>query len=82
MLKIRLKRAGRKGRAFYKIVLTEALSRRDGRNIAELGFYDPIEKFLKINKKDLLKYLKNGAYPTATVRHLILKMIRECENKF
>ncbi len=75
MLKIRLKRTGRKGRAFYKIVLSESLARRDGRNVAELGFYDPIEKLLKINKKDLLKYLQNGAYPTPTVRHLILKMI-------
>jgi small subunit ribosomal protein S16 len=82
MLKIRLKRTGRKGRAFYKIVLTENLSRRDGKNLAEIGFYDPIEKFLKINKEDLLKYLKNGAYPTASVRHLILKMIEEYEMNF
>ena len=82
MLKIRLKRTGRKGRAFYKIVLTENLSRRDGKNLAEIGFYDPIEKFLKINKEDLLKYLKNGAYPTASVRHLILKMSEEYEMNF
>ncbi len=82
MLKIRLKRTGRKGRAFYKIVLTENLSRRDGKNLAEIGFYDPIEKFLKINKEDLLKYLKNGAYPTPRVRHLILKMMEQYENSF
>lgn len=82
MLKIRLKRAGRKARAFYKIVLTENLSRRDGKNLAEIGFYDPIEKLLKINKEELLKYLKNGAYPTPRVRHLILKMIRDYEMHF
>ncbi len=76
MLKIRLKRTGRKGRAFYKIVLAESLARRDGRNVAELGFYDPIEKLLKINKEDLLRYLRNGAYATPRVRHLILKMIK------
>ena len=77
MLKIRLQRAGRKARPFYKIVLTEHLSRRDGKSIAELGYYDPLEENLKVNKEDLLKYLKNGAYPTARVRHLILKMLNE-----
>ena len=82
MLKIRLKRTGRKKRAFYKIVLTENLSRRDGKNISEIGFYDPIEKFLRINKEELLKHLKNGAYPTASVRHLILKVLEEYELYF
>ncbi len=76
MLKIRLKRTGRKKRPFYKVVLTENLSRRDGKSIAELGFYDPIAKILKLKKEDLLKHLKNGAYPTPTVRHLILRMLQ------
>jgi small subunit ribosomal protein S16 len=44
MLKIRLKRSGRKGQAFYKIVLMENLSRRDGKSIQELGYYDPLKK--------------------------------------
>ncbi len=76
MLKIRLKRIGRKGRPFYKIVVTENLSRRDGKYIIELGYYDPLEENLKINKESLLKYLKNGAYPTARVRHLDFKMLQ------
>ncbi len=82
MLKIRLKRTGRKKRPFYKIVLTESLTRRDGKNLSEIGFYDPIEKYLKINKEELLKYLKNGAYPTSTVRHLIFKMLCEYTSYF
>ena len=50
MLKIRLKRTGRKKKPFYKIVLIENLSRRDGKAIAELGFYDPLSKQLNIDK--------------------------------
>ena len=77
MLKIRLKRTGRKARPFYRIVLMENLSRRDGKSIAELGYYDPLKKLLKFNKVLLHKYVNCGAYPTDTVRHLIYKMIEE-----
>lgn len=71
MLKIRLKRLGRKKKVFYKIVLMENLSRRDGKSIEELGYYDPIKKLVNLNTTLLDKYLKAGAYPTDTVRHLI-----------
>lgn len=74
MLKIRLKRAGRKKKAFYKIVLMRNVGRRDGKAILELGFYDPFQNLLKFDRSNLLKYLKAGAHPTATVRHLIYKM--------
>ena len=46
MLKIRLKRVGRKKKPFYRIVLMESLSRRDGKSIAEIGYYDPIKKII------------------------------------
>ena len=46
MLKIRLKRTGRKNKPFYRIVLMENLSKRDGSSIAELGYYDPLKKKL------------------------------------
>jgi small subunit ribosomal protein S16 len=75
MLKIRLKRTGRKKKPFYKIVLMENLSRRDGKAIAELGFYDPFSKKLNIDKIKLHKYINCGAYPTDTVRHLIYKFM-------
>ena len=77
MLKIRLKRTGRKARPFYRIVLMENLSRRDGKSLADLGYYDPLKKVLKFDKQLLHKYINCGAYPTSTVRHLIYKMLDE-----
>lgn len=75
MLKIRLKRAGRKSKPFYRIVLMESLSKRDGKAIQELGYYDPLNKTLEVNKELLYKYLNMGAYPTNTMRHLIYKLV-------
>jgi len=77
MLKIRLKKTGRKNKPFYKIVLTENLSKRDGKSILELGYYDPIRKIINFDKINLQKYIEKGAYPTNTVRHLINKMINQ-----
>jgi small subunit ribosomal protein S16 len=77
MLKIRLKRIGRKNKPFYRVVLMESLSKRNGKSIAELGYYDPLRKVLKIDKVNLYKYINCGAYPTDTVRHLIYKMLEE-----
>lgn len=77
MLKIRLKRIGRKNKPFYRIVLMENLSKRDGNSIAEIGYYDPIKKVINFDNVTLYKYLNYGAYPTNTVRHLIYKMLQE-----
>lgn len=77
MLKIRLKRIGRKTKPFYRIVLMENLSRRDGKSIAEIGFYDPLKKSMKFDKVTLHKYINCGAYPTDTIRHLIYKLLDE-----
>jgi small subunit ribosomal protein S16 len=77
MLKIRLKRTGRKNKPFYRIVLMENLSKRDGNSIAELGYYDPLKKVINFDKATLYKYISCGAYPTDTVRHLIYKMLAE-----
>ena len=76
MLKIRLKKVGRKNQPFYRIVVAENLGRRDGRSVAEIGYYDPLKKLINFDKSLLHKYLKNGAYPTDTVRHLIYKMLK------
>lgn len=76
MLKIRLKRTGRKGKPFYKIVLMENLSKRDGKSIEELGFYDPLTKVINFNNTKLHKYINEGAHPTNTVRHLIYKSLK------
>ena len=77
MLKIRLKKIGRKGNPFYRIVLMESLSKRDGKSISEFGFYDPLNKTLCLDKTNLNKYLNSGAYPTDSVRHLISRMLEE-----
>jgi small subunit ribosomal protein S16 len=77
MLKIRLKRIGRKHMPFYRIVLMENLSKRDGKPILELGYYDPIKKIIKVDKENLLKYINFGAYPTNTVRHLIYQILKK-----
>jgi small subunit ribosomal protein S16 len=81
MLKIRLKRTGRKARPFYRIVLMESLSKRDGKSIVEIGYYDPITKIINFDNIALHKYLNHGAYPTNTVRHLIYKMLNSQEPK-
>jgi small subunit ribosomal protein S16 len=77
MLKIRLKRTGRKKNPFYKIVLMENLSKRDGKSLRELGYYDPIKKIINFDTLILHKYINCGAYPTNTVRHLIYNMIKK-----
>lgn len=77
MLKIRLKRLGRKKKPCYKIVVMENLSKRDGKSIKEIGYYNPITKSLSIEKNELYLVLKNGAYPTNSVRHLIQNFLKE-----
>lgn len=77
MLKIRLKRLGRKKQPFYRIVLVENLARRDGKSIEELGYYDPIRNILSFDKAKIHTYLNHGAYPTDTVRHLLGKMLKK-----
>ncbi|ACF07153.1 ribosomal protein S16 [Metamycoplasma arthritidis] len=71
MVKLRLKRVGKKFHAQYKIVAADARSPRDGKFIEELGHYDPHAKKLTLNKELLTKYLDQGAKPTDTVRTLL-----------
>jgi small subunit ribosomal protein S16 len=73
MLKLRLKRYGRKKQPFYRIVLINSRSRRDGLAIKELGFYNPIDKNFKIDKNLVIQMLKQGVQPTETVKMLLVK---------
>ena len=75
MLKIRLKRQGKKKKPIYQIVVSESLNKKNGRAILNLGIYNPLKKICKFNKILLINYLKYGAYPTDTVRHLIKKIL-------
>ncbi len=71
-VKLRLKRMGAKQQPFYRIVASDSRSPRDGRFIETVGTYDPIKKpaVIKIDEEKALKWLKNGAQPTETVKAL------------
>jgi small subunit ribosomal protein S16 len=73
MLKLRLKRTGRKRSASYRLVIMESTSRRDGRPIDELGYYDPISKKYKFDIEKIQKWLSYGVEPTNTVLGLLKK---------
>ena len=75
MVKIRLKRMGMKKHPFYRIVVTDINSPRDGRFIEELGYYDPMKKpaEIKVDNEKAVQWMKNGAQPTETVRVLLKK---------
>lgn len=71
-VKIRLKRMGAKKSPFYRVVVADSRSPRDGRFIEEIGTYNPITKpaEVKLNEEAALKWLQNGAKPSDTVRNL------------
>ena len=73
MLKLRLKRVGRKGLPAYRLVVMNSLTRRDGRPIAELGYYDPISKKYQFQTEEIKQWLLYGAKPTETVSVLLRK---------
>jgi small subunit ribosomal protein S16 len=71
-VKIRLKRMGAKKTPFYRIVVADSRSPRDGRQIETVGTYNPLTKpaEVKINEELALKWLQEGAKPSDTVRNL------------
>ena len=71
MLKIRLKRLGRKKKPFYRIIAIDSRKKRDGRSIEELGFYNPINKDKQINVLQIQEKIKDGAQITKAVENLI-----------
>nr|YP_009866106.1 ribosomal protein S16 [Ligusticopsis capillacea]YP_009866449.1 ribosomal protein S16 [Ligusticopsis likiangensis]YP_009866619.1 ribosomal protein S16 [Ligusticopsis scapiformis]YP_010396630.1 ribosomal protein S16 [Ligusticopsis brachyloba]YP_010451322.1 ribosomal protein S16 [Ligusticopsis modesta]YP_010736440.1 ribosomal protein S16 [Peucedanum franchetii]YP_011002941.1 ribosomal protein S16 [Ligusticopsis miyiensis]UQJ75768.1 ribosomal protein S16 [Ligusticopsis involucrata]QKE48419.1 len=73
MVKLRLKRCGRKQRAVYRIVAIDVRSRREGRDLRNVGFYDPIKNQSYLNIPVILYFLEKGAQPTGTVRDLLKK---------
>ena len=71
-VKIRLKRMGQKKAPFYRIVVSDSRSPRDGKFIEEIGTYDPTKEpaEVKVNEEAAKKWLSNGAQPTETVNRL------------
>ena len=74
-VKIRLKRLGQKQAPFYRIVVADERSPRDGKNIAEIGTYDPNQEpcVVKVDEEAAKKWLANGAQPTDTAKALLKK---------
>ena len=75
MVKIRLRRLGAKKNPYYRIVVADSRSPRDGRFIEEIGTYDPLAEGTKVsvNLERVNYWISNGAQPTDTVRALIKK---------
>ena len=72
MVKIRLKRMGAHKKPFYRIVVADARSQRDGKNIDEIGYYNPMTepKDIKIDEEKAKQWIAKGAQPTETVKKL------------
>jgi len=74
-VKIRLRRAGAKKSPFYRIVVADSRSPRDGRCIEEIGWYNPMQEpvALQVNNESAKKWMATGAQPSDTVRMLLKK---------
>nr|YP_010615014.1 ribosomal protein S16 [Barleria siamensis]WAS33176.1 ribosomal protein S16 [Barleria siamensis] len=72
MVKLRLKRCGRK-QAFYRIVAIDVRSPREGKDLRKVGFYDPMKNQTYLNVPLILYFLEKGAQPTETVQNLLKK---------
>lgn len=73
--RIRLRRMGAKKKPFYRIVVADSRSPRDGRFIEEIGYYDPCKNpaEVKVDDEKAVKWLQTGAQPSETVRALLKK---------
>jgi len=72
-VKMRLRRMGQKKAPFYRIIVADSRSPRDGRFIAEVGIYDPTKNptVIRFNEEEAKKWLANGAQPTEIVSKLL-----------
>ncbi|HEY3196821.1 MAG TPA: 30S ribosomal protein S16 [Nitrospirales bacterium] len=88
MVRLRLTRAGRHKRPFYRIVAADSRMPRDGRYLEVLGTYDPLKTPAAVTMKEdrVMAWLKRGAQPSVTVHHLlnragVLKQMIETQAK-
>lgn len=74
-VKIRLKRIGAKKNPYYRVVVADSRSPRDGKFIEEIGTYDPMAEpaVVKIDADKASAWIKNGAQPTETVKSLLVR---------
>ena len=71
MLRIRLKRLGAKKAPVYRVIVINSTTRREGKPVEELGYYNPKTKEMKLNKEKALAWVSKGAQPSETVKYLI-----------
>ena len=71
MLKIRLKRLGAKKAPSYRIIVINSTTKREGKPVQELGFYNPKTKEMRLDKAAAESWISKGAQPTETVAYLI-----------
>ncbi len=76
MVRIRLRRVGRKHRPIYRVVVADSRSPRDGAFIETIGHYDPLTEpaTVVVNEERALKWLRDGAQPTDTVSSLLRRL--------
>ena len=74
-VKIRLRRIGAKKAPFYRVIVADSRSPRDGRFIEEIGYYNPLTNpaEIKIDSEKAKKWISNGVQPTETVKSLLKK---------
>ncbi|MBQ8213516.1 MAG: 30S ribosomal protein S16 [Clostridia bacterium] len=74
-VKMRLRRMGAKKAPFYRVIVADSRSPRDGRFIEEIGYYNPLTNpaEIKIDAEKAKKWIDNGAQPTETVKSLLKK---------
>lgn len=73
MIKLRLKRFGKKKQSSFRIVAVNSTSRRDGEPLEELGYYNPRSKESRIDTQRILGRIQTGAQPTESVKNLLKK---------
>lgn len=71
MLKIRLKRLGKKKKPCYRIITIDSRCKRDGKSLEELGFYDPLTKNYRLDLPKIHRRMENGAKATKIVQNIL-----------
>ena len=78
MIKIRLKKYGRKGQPCYRIVVMDSRVKRDGRSIEELGFFNPMTDETHLKFQRITARLKDGAQPSQKVKNIFIRAKIPC----
>jgi small subunit ribosomal protein S16 len=73
VIKLRLKRFGKKNQSSFRIVAVNSTSRREGKPLEELGFYNPSTKVSRLDAEGIKSRIMNGAQPTDTVKSILIK---------